>query len=63
MEKINSNRTEKTTSKLRIGKEGKSKNTSQKLSSMINNISSSSEAAEPQVPANMQYLYTTPIND
>ena len=63
LDKINNNRTETTTSRLRIGKEGKTKNTSQNLSNIINNSVNTDENPEPQVPANMQYLYTTPINN
>ena len=37
LDKINNNRTESTTSRLRIGKGGKTKNTSQNLSNIINN--------------------------
>ena len=61
MEKINSNRTESSISRLRIGKGVKKKLTSDKLNNLIKNPVQSNIVE--QVPSNMQYLYTTPINN
>ena len=61
MDTINSNRIESSVSRIRIGKEGKQKLTSDKLNNLIKNPVQSN--IEQQVPSNMQYLYTTPINN
>lgn len=64
IDKLNSNRTETKSSKLKIAKPSKNKKgNSETLSNIMNNSSNNSNNEVEEVPEHMKYLYTTTIQN